>query len=68
MELNDIVVHNGRRLILVGFDPMSVKPQRAYLRDLKTGEELRLLSDDLMRQVRDTGGPRQLQGEQSQDE
>jgi hypothetical protein len=67
MELNDIVVYDGRRYIVVGFDPMSVSPQRAYLRDVKTGEEVPLLYDDLMKQVRDTGSlPRRFQREKSE--
>jgi hypothetical protein len=56
MELSDIVVFDGRRYIVVGFDPMSVSPQRAYLRDMKTGEEVSPLYDDLLRQLRDTNG------------
>jgi hypothetical protein len=54
MELSDIVVFDGRRYIVVGFDPMSVSPQRAYLRDMKTGEEVSPLYDDLLKQLRET--------------
>jgi hypothetical protein len=69
MELNDIVVFAGRRFIVVGFDPMSVSPQRAYLRDVKTGEEVPLLYDELMKRLRDTGGhARPLQAEELPDE
>ena len=65
MKLNDIVVFAGRRFVVVGFDPMGATPQRAYLRDVKTGEEVPFLYDDLMKQVRDTGShSRRLQGEQ----
>ncbi len=53
---------------LRGFDPISVSPQRAYLRDLKTGEQVPLLYDELLKQVRDQAGqsPR-LPGEQPPD-
>jgi hypothetical protein len=67
MELNDIVVYAGRRYIVVGFDSMT-SAQRAYLRDLKTGEEVPLLHDDLLKEVRDTGGrSRRLHREQPPD-
>jgi len=65
MELNDIVVCDGRRYIVVGFDPMCVRPQRVYVRDLNGGEEAALLYDDLLEQVREAPGhSRRLRGEQ----
>jgi hypothetical protein len=68
MELNDIVVYDGRRHIVVGFDPMSVNPQRACLRDVKTAEQVPLLYDDLMKQLCDADAhSRRSHGEQQPD-
>jgi hypothetical protein len=39
--------------VVVGFDPMSVKPQRIYLCDLTSGEQRTCLSDDLLARIRD---------------
>jgi hypothetical protein len=69
MELNDTVVYNGRRFLVVGFDPMSVRPQRVYLRDLKSGEEVPLLYDDLLKQASEASGRRhRLLGAERPDE
>jgi len=40
MELGDIVIYRGRRLVVRGFDPMSVVDPRAQLEDPETGERL----------------------------
>jgi hypothetical protein len=51
MELNDVLVYAGRRYRVVGFDPVSVTPQRVYLRDLDSGEEVMRLYEDLLAAV-----------------
>ena len=38
MQLGDMVIHDGRELVLRGLDPMSVVDGRAELEDLETGE------------------------------
>jgi hypothetical protein len=53
VKINDTVIYDGRRYVVVGFDPMSVSPQRAYLRDAKTGEERSCLYEELVRRIRD---------------
>ncbi len=52
MELSDVIFYDGRRYRVVGFDPLSVTPQRVYLRDLETGEEVTRLCEELLAAVR----------------
>src|SRR6266581_4430853 len=59
MDLNDILIYDGRRYVVVGFDPMSVRPQRVYLRDVNSGEEVTRLYEDLMGSVRDVARSQQ---------
>ena len=40
MKIGDLVLHQGRRYYLRGFDPMSVPERQAFLEDARTGEEL----------------------------
>ncbi len=40
MELASDIIFCGRRLVVRGFDPMSVLPQRVYLEDPRTGERV----------------------------
>ena len=63
MELNDTLIYDGRRYIVVGFDPMSVRPQRVYLRDVTSGEEVTRLYEDLMSAVRDVARSNQARRE-----
>jgi hypothetical protein len=56
MKRNDTVIYDGRRYVVVGFDPMSVRPQRVYLRDPKSGEERTCLYDDLMTRAAEARG------------
>ena len=37
MRVGDFVIWRGRTYRLLGFDPMSVEPGRAYLEDAETG-------------------------------
>jgi hypothetical protein len=53
MERNDIIVFEGRRYLVVGFDPMSVRPRRVYLEDVRTREARECLYEDLLRRVQD---------------
>ena len=41
MRVGDFVIWRGRIYRLLGFDPMSVEPGRAYLEDVETGAEVR---------------------------
>ncbi len=47
MKLGDLVIWHGRTYRLLGFDPMSVEPGRAYLEDVETGAEVRAPLDEL---------------------
>ena len=67
MELNDTVIFDGRRYVVVGVDPMSVRPQRVYLRDLNGGEEVTRLYDDLMERALEASN-RALRGDPPADD
>jgi hypothetical protein len=47
MAIGDHVLHNGRRYLLIGIDPMSVTDRRAQLEDLETGERVRVPLDEV---------------------
>jgi hypothetical protein len=47
MAIGDHVLYNGRRYLLIGFDPMSVTDRRAQLEDLETGEHVRAPVDEV---------------------
>ena len=40
MEIGDVIIHDGRRFILVGLEPMSVPDRRAQIEDAESGELL----------------------------
>ena len=40
MNIDDLVLHEGRRYYLRGLDPMSVPDRQAMLEDAETGERL----------------------------
>jgi hypothetical protein len=47
MRIGDFVIHNGRLLVLLGHDPMSVPDRRAQVEDVTTGERLVVPLDEL---------------------
>jgi hypothetical protein len=47
MAIGDLVLHNGRRYVLLGIDPMGVTDRRAELRDPVTEETLRVPIDEV---------------------
>jgi hypothetical protein len=47
MHLGDVLIYRGRRVVLVGLEPMSVPDRRALVRDLATGEQLDVPLDEL---------------------
>ena len=42
MRIGDPVIHQGRRYVLRGLDPMGVPDRRAELEDSETGELIRV--------------------------
>jgi hypothetical protein len=42
VRIGDHVTYNGRRLVVLGLDPMGVPERRADLEDPQTGERLRV--------------------------
>ena len=48
MRIGDLVIHNGRVLVLLGHDPMSVPDRRAQVQDPATGEQLEVRYDELV--------------------
>ena len=47
MRIGDLVLHNGRRVILLGVEPMSVPERSARVRVVDTGEELDVPYEEL---------------------
>ena len=47
MNIGDVVIHNGRRVILLGLEPMSVPERSARVRDCDTDEVLDVPFDEL---------------------
>jgi hypothetical protein len=47
MRIGDKVIYQGRVLVLLGHDPMSVPDRRAEVEDPATGERLYVPLDDL---------------------
>jgi hypothetical protein len=37
MQIGDILIHDGRRYVLLGFDPEGVTPRMIYVEDTATG-------------------------------
>jgi hypothetical protein len=40
VQIGDVVIYDGRQVVLLGVEPMSVPERSARVRDLETGEEL----------------------------
>ena len=47
MRIGDLLNWNGRRVMLLGLEPMSVPERSAHVRDVETGEELDVPYDEL---------------------
>jgi hypothetical protein len=47
LRIGDLVIHNGRVLVLLGHDPMSVPDRRAEVADPDTHERFVVLLDEL---------------------
>jgi hypothetical protein len=47
MNIGDLVLHQGRRYYLRGFDPMSVPNRQAFLEDAMTGEARMVPVDEI---------------------
>jgi hypothetical protein len=47
MRIGDRVIHDGRVLVLLGHDPMSVPDRRAEVADPATGERFSVPLDEL---------------------
>jgi hypothetical protein len=47
VQIGDVLNWNGRRVMLLGVEPMSVPERSATVRDVDTGEELRVPYDEL---------------------
>jgi hypothetical protein len=47
MRIGDKVIHQGRVLVLLGHDPMSVPDRRAEVEDPATGERVFVPLDEL---------------------
>ena len=48
LQVGSLVGWNGRLHFVRGFDPMGASVPRAYLQDAETGEQRRILLDDLL--------------------
>ena len=42
MQIGDILTHDGRRYVLLGFDPEGVTPRMIYVEDAVTGAHIEL--------------------------
>jgi hypothetical protein len=47
MRIGDVVIWDGRRVLLLGVEPMSVPERNATVRDVASGEELEVPYDEL---------------------
>jgi hypothetical protein len=47
MQIGDLVIHNGRLLVLLGHEPMSVPDRRAQVEDPATREQFAVPLDEL---------------------
>jgi hypothetical protein len=47
VKIGDVVLYNGRPVVLLGVEPMSVPERSARVRDVATGEEHDVPYDDL---------------------
>jgi len=48
MRIGDFVIHNGRLLVLLGHDPMSVSDRQAQVEDPSNGERFLVPFDELL--------------------
>jgi hypothetical protein len=48
MRIGELVIYNGRLLVLLGHDPMSVPDRQAEVQDPATGDRFRVPLDDLV--------------------
>ena len=58
MKIGDLVLHQGRRYYLRGFDPMSVPERQAFLEDAVTAEEVTVPLEEIAPEPPD--GPSRL--------
>jgi hypothetical protein len=42
MNIDDVVIHRGRAVVLLSLEPMSVPDRLATVRDVETGDVLRV--------------------------
>jgi hypothetical protein len=42
MQIGDILIHDGRQYVLLGFDPEGVTPRMIYAEDVGTGARVTL--------------------------
>ena len=47
MTIGDVLTFRGRKVVLLGLEPMSVPNRQAHVRDVETGEELDVPYDEL---------------------
>jgi hypothetical protein len=47
MRIGDFVIHNGRLLVLLGHDPMSVSDRQAQVQDPASGKPFHVPLDEL---------------------
>lgn len=47
MRIGDVVSHNGRPVVLLGVEPMSVPERSARVRDVASGDEYDVPYDEL---------------------
>ncbi len=47
MNIDDVVIHRGRAVVLLSLEPMSVPDRLATVRDVETGDVLRVPVDEL---------------------
>jgi hypothetical protein len=47
VKIGDVVLYNGRPVVLLGVEPMSVPERSARVRDVETGDEYNVPYDEL---------------------
>jgi hypothetical protein len=47
MNIGDVFIHRGRAVVLLSLEPMSVPDRFATVRDVETGDVLRVPVDEL---------------------
>lgn len=56
MQIGDLLIHDGRRYVVRGFDPLGVSPRMVYLEDVGTGAHSVLPFEDLKLSTKRRGG------------